>query len=98
MRVVRSRRGYSHRFLTFRDRNYDFAGMQVQARFAEARTIAVNIVADDRPALGGRVHTQLMGAAGERFHRKPAHAVAAAEHLPFCDSDLALGVGLLPPA
>ena len=44
----------------------------MQARFAEARAISVDIVADNRPAHGGGVHAQLMGAAGDRLERKPS--------------------------
>ena len=76
----------------------DLAGMQMQPRFAEARAVAVDIVADDRPARRGRMHPQLMGAAGHRLHRKPGKAIAAAQHFPVGDGLLALRIGLLPPA
>src|SRR5438552_17268722 len=72
--------------------------MQMQARLAEARSVAVDVVADDRPARSRRVHAQLMGAAGDRFQVEPGEAVAAAAHFPVCDGFLTIRVRLLPPA
>jgi len=45
--------------------------MQMQARFAEAWTVAVDVIADNRPAHGGGVNAQLMGPAGDRLEREP---------------------------
>ena len=70
----------------------------MQARLAETRSVAVDVIADDRPALCGRMHAQLVGPAGHRFHREPGEAIAAAEHLPVCDGLLSVRIGLLPPA
>src|SRR6266404_2244776 len=73
---------HAYRVLVFRNRDYDLAGMQMQSRLAEARTIAINIVADNRPAHFGAVNAQLMGAAGDRFEREPGEIFC---HLPPCE-------------
>src|SRR6185437_7098596 len=96
--MLRRRRHHVHRLLVPRNRNPDLAGMQMQDRFAESRAIAVDVVADDRPARRRRVHAQLMGAAGDRFQRQPTEAVAASADLPVCDGFLTVRVRLLPPA
>src|SRR5690242_9920899 len=96
--VLRGGCRHAHRLLVFRNRNPDLARMQMQPWLTKARTVAVNVVADDRPALARRMHAQLMGAAGEGFHRQPGEAVTAAEHLPMGDRLLSLGIGFLPPA
>src|SRR5438046_10362357 len=72
--------------------------MQMQDRLAEARAVAVDVVADARPARGCRVHAQLMSAAGDRLQRKPGEAVAAAADFPVGDGLLTVRVRLLPPA
>jgi len=87
---------HAHRVLVPRNRDHDLAGMQMQARLAEARSVAINIVADNRPAHGGGVNAQLMGAAGDRFQREPAQAIAAPQYFPVGDRRLAVGIGLLP--
>src|SRR6266851_5348722 len=79
--MLRRWRTHPHRVLVFRNRNHDLAGMQVQSRLAEARTIAVNVIADNRPAHFGTVNAQLMGAAGDRFEREPGEIFC---HLPPC--------------
>src|ERR1700722_12641062 len=94
----RRRRDYAHRVLVPRNRDHDLAGMQMQARSAEARSISINIVADDRPSHRRRLHAQLMGAAGNRFQREPTEATVAAQYLPVRDRALAFRIGLLPPA
>ena len=48
--MLRRRRHHAHRLLVLRNRNHDLAGMQMQDRLAEARAVAVDVVADDRPA------------------------------------------------
>src|SRR4051795_6298110 len=96
--MLRRRRHYAHRLLVLRNRNHDLAGMQMQDRLAEARAVAVDIVADNRPARRRRMHAQLMGAAGYRLQREPTQAVAAAAHFPGGDGFLTLRVRLLPPA
>src|SRR6266705_4489803 len=95
-----SRRGgrHAYRVLVPRNRDHDLAGMQMQARLAEARSVAIDIVADNRPAHGGGVNAQLMGAAGDRFQREPGEAIAAPQYFPVGDRGLAVGIGLLPPA
>ena len=50
--MLRRRRHHAHRLLVLRNRNHDLAGMQMQDRLAEARAVAINVVADDRPAHG----------------------------------------------
>src|SRR6266436_9570411 len=77
--------GHAHRLLVPRNRDHDLAGMQMQARLAEARPVAIDIVADNRPAHGGGVNAQLMGAAGDRFKREPAQAIAAPQYFPVGD-------------
>src|ERR1700741_4291061 len=72
--------------------------MQMQPRLAEARAVAVDIVADDRPPLGCGMHAQLVGTAGNGFHGKPSEAVTPAKHLPVRNRRLSVGVRLLPPA
>src|ERR1700751_4584607 len=72
----------AHRFLVLRDGDPDLARMQMQPRLPEARPVAVDVVADDRPGRCGRMHAQLMGAAGHGFHGEPGEAVATSEHLP----------------
>src|SRR5882757_6049727 len=89
LHVLRSRRDHAHRLLVAGDRDSDLAGMQVQGRFAEARAVAVDIVTDDRPARGRRMHPKLMGAAGDRLHRKPSEVLredlATSQHFPVGD-------------
>ncbi len=70
----------------------------MQDRFAEPWPVAVDIVADNRPAHRRRMHAQLMGAAGNRLQRQPAKAIAAAAYFPVCDGFLTVRVRLLPPA
>src|ERR1700722_18640025 len=96
--MFRHRRGDANRLLVLRNRNSDLAGMQMKTRLAEARPITVNIIADDRPALGCRMHPQLMGAAGDGLKCKPAEAVGATHDFPVGDGRLAIRVYLLPPA
>src|SRR4051794_17809870 len=50
--MLRRRCCHAHRLLVLRNRNHDLAGMQMQDRLAEARAVAINVVADDRPARG----------------------------------------------
>src|SRR4051794_36036569 len=57
-------RHHADRLLVAGDRHHDFAGMQVQLRLAEARSVAVNVITEDRPAGRGRVHLQLMSPSG----------------------------------
>ena len=45
--------------------------MQVQPGFAETRTVAINIIADNRPALSRSVNAQLMSPPGDRLKRQP---------------------------
>src|SRR5258707_13985686 len=94
----RCRRYHAHRVLIPGNRDHDLAGMQMQLRLAETRTVAVDVIADDRPAHRGGVHAQLVGAAGDWFEREPANALAAAQHLPVGDRRLSLRIRLLPPA
>src|SRR6185437_6955440 len=70
----------------------------MQARLAEARAVAVNIVADNWPALSLRMHAQLMGAACDGLKRQPGEAIATSHHLPVRHRLLPIGVDLLPPA
>src|SRR5437016_254558 len=98
MHVRGRRRGDSHRLLVLRDRDADRTGMQMQARLAETRTVTIDIVADDGPALSRGMNAQLVGAAGDRFHREPGEPLAAPEHPPVRDRLLPLGIRLLPPA
>src|SRR5580692_12581932 len=70
----------------------------MQGRLAETRAVAINIVADNRPAHRSGVNAQLMGAAGDGLEREPGEAVAATTHLPVGNSLLPLRIGLLPPA
>ena len=70
----------------------------MQPRLAEARAIAVNVVADNGPALGRGMHAQLVSAAGHRFHREPGQAVGPAQHLPSGDGRLTVRIRFLPPA
>src|ERR1051326_8690961 len=88
----------AHRLLVFRNRHADFVRMQVQPGLAKARAVAIDIIADDRPALSGPMAAHLRGAAGHRFHGEPGEAIAAAEHLPIRHGRLAPGIWLLPPA
>src|SRR5260370_1826337 len=67
----RRRRDNAHRVLVPGDRDHEFARMQVQARFAETRTVAVNIVAGNRPAYGCTINAQLMSPSGDRLKRQP---------------------------
>src|SRR5579864_1220184 len=60
MHVRRGGRRDADRLLVLRDRNCDFARMQMQPRLAEPRSVAVDVVAHDRPALGRRMHAELM--------------------------------------
>src|ERR1700737_3892911 len=71
LQMRRRRRHHAHRVLVPGNRDHDLAGMQMQARPTEARSVAVDIFADNRPAHGGCVNPQLMGAAGDRFEREP---------------------------
>src|SRR6476660_3536076 len=69
---MRRRRGDdAHRVLVPGDRDHEFARMQVQPRFAETRTVAINIIADNRPALSRSVNAQLMSPPGDRLKRQP---------------------------
>jgi hypothetical protein len=54
-------------FAVLGDRHDHFARVQVQNRSADARRLAVDCVTYDRPAHGGAVHAQLMGAPGQRL-------------------------------
>src|ERR1700722_8419284 len=94
----RRRCGHPHRVLVSGNRDHDLARMQMQARLAETRTVAVDIVADDRPAHRSGVNTQLMGAPGDGFEREPGEAVAATPYFPVGDRLLPLRIRLLPPA
>src|SRR2546430_12551873 len=96
--LFRSRRHHAHGLLVPRNRNPDLARMQMQARFAKTWPVAIDVVAEDRPAHCGGMHAQLMGAAGDRFHRDPRQSVAAAKHLPGCHGLLTIGIRFLPPA
>src|SRR4051795_9534757 len=96
--MCRSGRHRLHGVLVPGDRDHDLTGMQMQPGFAETRTVAVNVVADNGPAHRRGVYAQLMGAAGDRFEREPRQALAAAQHLPVGERGLALRVRLLPPA
>src|SRR5262245_55452989 len=64
LHMFRRRRRNTHRFLVPGNRNSDFTRMQMQDRFAEARAVTVDVVADNGPALARCMHPQLMGAAG----------------------------------
>src|SRR5581483_5381335 len=64
------RRDDADRLLVPGDRHHDLAGMQMQLRLAEARAVAVNVIAEDRPTGRGRMHPQLMGPPRDRFHRE----------------------------
>src|SRR3569623_3780803 len=72
--------------------------MQMQARLAEARPVAVDVVADDGIALRRAMHAQLMGTAGERRECQPRQAIAAPHHVPARFGWQAVRIGLLPPA
>src|SRR2546430_10001794 len=48
--LFRSRRHHAHGLLVPRDRNPDLARMQMQARFAKTWPVAIDVVAEDRPA------------------------------------------------
>src|SRR5258708_23168161 len=98
MQMRRRRRYHADRVLVLRNRNHDLAGVQMQPRLAEARTIAINIIAENRPAHFGAMHPQLMGPPGDRLEREPAKTVAAPAHFPVGDRRLPLRIGLLPPA
>src|ERR1700749_2452856 len=87
-----------HWLLVLRNRNSDLARMQMQPRLAPTRTVAVDIVADNRPSLRRRMHAQLMGATGDGFHGQPGQAVSTAEHFPIGNGLLSFGIRLLPPA
>ena len=50
VQMCRRRRHHADRLLVLRDRDHDLAGMQMQDRFAESGPVAVDVVADDRPA------------------------------------------------
>src|SRR5258707_9341502 len=67
----RRRRDDARRILVPGDRDHELARMQVEARFAETRTVTINIVADNRPAHGRTMNAQLMGPAGDRLKRQP---------------------------
>src|SRR5260370_34558124 len=82
MHMRRRRRHHAHRVLVLRNRDHQFARMQMQPRLAEARTIAVNIIAENWPAHGRGVNAPLMGPPGDRLQREPGKAVAPPEHLP----------------
>src|SRR3954447_13709853 len=91
-------RHYPYRLLVLRNRNHDLAGMQMQPRFAEARAVTVNVVANDGPAHRGGVDAQLMGAAGDRLHLEPGESIAASQYLPIGYRGLSFRVGFLPPS
>src|SRR5436190_22469851 len=90
-------RHYPYRLLVLRNGNHDLAGMQMQTRFAEARSIAVNVVANDGPAHRGGVDAQLMGAAGDRLQCEPGESIATSQHLPIGYRGLSFRVRFLPP-
>src|SRR5260221_11051054 len=94
----RRRREDAHRVLVLRNRDHELARMQMQAWLAETRTLAVDVIADDRPALSCSVNAQLMGAAGDGFQREPGKAVAGGQHFPVGDAARPLRDRLLPPA
>src|SRR5690348_10642033 len=96
--VLRRRRGDADRLLVLGNRNRQFARMQMQPRLAETRAVAIDIVADDWPALGRRMDPELVGAPGERFHGEPGETTGTPEHPPFGDRGLPFRVRLLPPA
>src|SRR5258708_27484093 len=98
MHMFRRGRHDVYRGLVPGNRNPDLARMQVQGRLAEAGTVAVDVVADDRPAHRGGVHAQLVGAAGDGFHGKPGKALATPQDLPMGDGLLPIRARLLPPA
>src|SRR5215813_6582738 len=70
----------------------------MQPRLAKTRAVAIDGVADDRPALSRRMYAQLMGPACQRFHREPRKRTGPTEHSPLRDCDLPLRVRFLPPA
>src|SRR5260221_2129430 len=90
-------RHHADRVLVLRNRDHDLARMQMQARLAEARAVAVNIIADNRPAHRYGMHPQLMGPARHRLQRQPSETLAAPEHSPVGDGGLPFRIGLLPP-
>jgi hypothetical protein len=65
-----------HRRLVLRNRHHDLAGVEHLRRLGEAWRGSVDVVADDRPAAGGAVHPELMGAAGHRGEGKPGEQPA----------------------
>src|SRR3954466_13103341 len=48
--VGRGRGDDADRLLVSGDRHHDLAGMQMQLRLPEARAVAVNVIAEDRPS------------------------------------------------
>ena len=98
VQMCRRRRCDAHRVLVSGDRDHDLASMKMQARLTETRAVAINVVANDRPAHRSRVNAQLMGAAGDGFERKPGEPIAATPYFPVGDRLLSLRIGLLPPA
>src|SRR5258708_19987063 len=62
---------HAYRVLVFRNRDYDLAGMQMQSRLAKARTIAINIVADNRPAHFRAMNPQFMRTPRTPFQPEP---------------------------
>src|SRR5271154_5283780 len=96
--MSRRRRRHTYRFLVLGNGNPDFARMQMQTRLAEARTVSVDIVADNRPALSCRMDAQLVGAASNGFKGEPGEITAASHHFPVGDRRLPFGIDLLPPA
>src|SRR5450755_4130654 len=88
LKMRRRGRHGANRVLVSGNRNHDLAGMQMQARLAEARSISIDIVADNRPAHRGCVNPQLMGAAGHWFQREPGELSCS---LPPCGGGLERG-------
>src|ERR1700731_2814446 len=82
VQMCRRRRCDAHRVLVSGDRDHDLASMKMQARLTETRAVAINVVANDRPAPRSRVHAQLMGAASDGFEREPGEAIAATFYFP----------------
>src|SRR6266511_2399182 len=107
LHVRRHGRGDADRRAVFVERHHDFACMQVQAGRLCPRSAPIDAVADDRPSHGSAMHTQLMGAAGERLEREPGEVRRIAgpgnrlrpfHHSPGGDRRLTGGIMLHPPA
>src|SRR3984893_2962429 len=79
MQMHRRRCGHADRIFVLRNRDHQFARMQMQPRFAETGAVAVDIIADNRPAHRGSMHPQLMRPPGDRLQRQPGETLATPE-------------------